>query len=60
MRREVIEGARAGDREAFEALAASVLDRLCGAALLILHDRALQRMALLRLMASRSIREPGD
>jgi RNA polymerase sigma-70 factor (ECF subfamily) len=39
MRREVVEQASKGDRRAFETLAASVLDRLFGAAILILHDR---------------------
>lgn len=64
MRREVIEGARAGDRQAFETLAASVIDRLYGAALLILHDRALAedavQEALLRAWRDLPrLRDPG-
>lgn len=39
MRQQVIEEARRGDRRAFETLVADVVDRLYGAAVLILHDR---------------------
>ncbi len=39
MRHQVIEEARHGDRRAFETLVADVVDRLYGAAVLILHDR---------------------
>jgi len=39
MRQQVIEEARRGDRRAFEILVGDVVDRLYGAAVLILHDR---------------------
>ena len=39
MRHQVIEDARGGDRRAFETLVGLVVDRLYGAAVLILHDR---------------------
>jgi RNA polymerase sigma-70 factor, ECF subfamily len=39
MRHQVIEDARRGDRRAFEALVGEVVDRLHGAAVLIVHDR---------------------
>lgn len=40
MRHQVIEEARRGDRRAFEVLVGDVVDRLYGAAVLILHDRS--------------------
>jgi RNA polymerase sigma factor (sigma-70 family) len=46
MRREVIEEARHGDTGAFETLAGSVIDRLYGAAVLILHDRTMAEDAV--------------
>ena len=46
MRRHIVERAREGDREAFEVLASSVVDRLYGAAGLILHDRTLAEDAV--------------
>jgi RNA polymerase sigma-70 factor (ECF subfamily) len=46
MRREVIELARHGDREAFEALASESVDRLYAIACLVLHDRSLAEDAV--------------
>lgn len=46
MRRSVIEQAAGGDRGAFEMLASQVIDRLFGAAFLILHDRTLAEDAV--------------
>ncbi len=46
MRRGVVELARSGDRGAFETLASSAIDRLFGAATLILHDRTLAEEAV--------------
>lgn len=46
MKREVIEEASHGNRGAFETLAASVIDRLYGAAVLILHDRTMAEDAV--------------
>lgn len=46
MDRQVIEDARHGSRAAFEALAAAVMDRLYGMAVLVLHDRALAEDAV--------------
>ena len=40
VQRELVELARSGDREAFSALAASVIDRLFATAVLILHDHS--------------------
>jgi RNA polymerase sigma-70 factor (ECF subfamily) len=41
LQREMVELAQSGDREAFAALAGSVIDRLYATAVLILHDHAL-------------------
>jgi RNA polymerase sigma-70 factor (ECF subfamily) len=41
LQRVIVEQARAGDRDAFSALAASVVDRLYATAVLILRDRSL-------------------
>ena len=41
LQREMVELAQAGDRDAFAALAGSVVDRLYATAVLILHDHAL-------------------
>jgi RNA polymerase sigma-70 factor (ECF subfamily) len=41
VQRELVEQARGGDRDAFSALAASVVDRLYATAVLILHDHSL-------------------
>ena len=46
MRREVIEEAQHGDTRAFEELATSLIDRLYGAAVLILHDRTMAEDAV--------------
>lgn len=46
MQLEIVEEARRGSRPAFELLASSVLDRLHGAASLILHDGALAEDAV--------------
>ena len=46
MRTEVVRQAQQGDRRAFEALAADAIDRLYGAAVLILHDRTLAEDAV--------------
>jgi RNA polymerase sigma-70 factor, ECF subfamily len=46
MRRSDIEQAADGDRGAFEMLASQVIDRLFGAAFLILHDRTLAEDAV--------------
>ena len=41
VQRELVELARSGDREAFSALAASVVDRLYATAVLILRDHSM-------------------
>lgn len=41
LQRELVEQARSGDRDAFSALAGSVVDRLYATALLILRDRSM-------------------
>lgn len=41
VQRELVELAGSGDREAFSALAASVVDRLYATAVLILHDHSM-------------------
>jgi RNA polymerase sigma factor (sigma-70 family) len=46
MKRGAVELAMRGDRRAFEALASQVVDRLFGAAFLILHDRTLAEDAV--------------
>ncbi len=46
MRHQVIEEARRGDRRAIETLVADVVDRLYGAAVLILHDRTMAEDAV--------------
>ncbi len=46
MTQQVIEEARRGDRRAFETLVGTVVDRLYGAAVLILHDRTMAEDAV--------------
>ncbi len=46
MQRAVIEQASRGDRRAFEVLTSQIIDRLFGAAYLILHDRTLAEDAV--------------
>jgi RNA polymerase sigma-70 factor (ECF subfamily) len=46
MERDAVELAISGDRRAFELLASSIIDRLFGAAFLILHDRTLAEDAV--------------
>jgi len=46
MRHQVIEEARRGDRRAIETLVTDVVDRLYGAAVLILHDRTMAEDAV--------------
>lgn len=63
VQRELVDSARAGDREAFSALAASVVDRLYATAVLILRDHSMaddatQETIVRAWRDMRSLRDP--